>query len=166
MKKYPIARNGVYRLPLFLHAGATIPLMHVDEQTMIVSGARLDGSVRNEIILRMVAGAQTSKFRLYEDDGVRVAYHPGEARTTRVTMQPQGDRALITVHAAQGTYPGVVNTRNSVHDYSRPTAEKPQFVFLNGSALPEGADGQEWERMDSGWYYDEPGRVLIKTGVL
>ena len=140
--------------------------MHVDGQTMNISSARLDGSVRDEIILRMVSGAQTSEFLLYEDDDVRVAYQSGEVRTTRVTMQPQGDRSLITVHAAQGTYPGVVNTRNSVHDYSRPTAEKPQFVFLNGSALPEGADGQEWERMDSGWYYDEPGRVLIKTGVL
>jgi len=133
---------------------------------MNISSARLDGSVRDEIILRMVSGAQTSEFLLYEDDGVRVAYHSGEVRTTRETMQSKGDRSLITVHAAQGTYPGAINTRNTVLDYSRPTAEKPQIVFLNGSALPEGADGQEWERMDSGWYYDEPGRVLIKTGVL
>ena len=140
--------------------------MHVDGQTMNISSARLDGSVRDEIILRMVSGAQTSEFLLYEDDGVRVAYHSGEVRTTRETMQSKGDRSLITVHAAQGTYPGAINTRNTVLDYSRPTAEKPQIVFLNDSALPEGADRQEWKKTDGGWYYDEPGRVLIKTGVL
>jgi len=117
--------------------------MHVDEQTMNISGTRLDVSVRDEIIFRMVAGAQTSEFLLYEDDGVTVAYHSAEVRTTRLTMQPQGDRALITVHTAQGTYPGAINTRFTVLDYSRPTAEKPQFVYLNGSALLQGGDRQE-----------------------
>lgn len=64
LKKNPIARNGAYWLPLFLRAAAIIPLMHVDEQTMNISGACLDGSVRDEIILRMVADAQTSEFLL------------------------------------------------------------------------------------------------------
>jgi len=166
LEKYPIVRDGIYHPPLFLRAGAIIPLMYVDDQTMNITGARLDGSVRDELVLRMVAGVENSDFILYEDDGTTIAYQRGEVRTTRVTLQTEVNRVTLTVHAAEGTFDGANSARDTVLDFARATAEKPQVIIMNGFPLTEAADRQAWEEMESGWNFDGTGRVLIKTGAL
>src|SRR5690606_30670611 len=40
----PVQVDGLFRLPLFVRAGAIVPLMAVDDQTMNLYGMRRDGS--------------------------------------------------------------------------------------------------------------------------
>jgi len=166
LEKYPIVSEGVYRLPLFMRAGAIIPLMYVDDQTMNITGARLDGSRRDELVLRIAAGTEASEFLLYEDDGTTIAYQSGEVRTTRITQQLEGNRVTVTVSGADGTFDSASSVRNTVLKLNSPAAGKPQIVIMNGFPLLEAADMLEWENMESGWYAGEAGLVQIKTGVL
>lgn len=65
----PTRADGVFAPPLFARAGAIIPMMHVDEKTMNVMGKRTDGSVRDELIVRVFAGqaGQLSHFAHTDD---------------------------------------------------------------------------------------------------
>ena len=38
VQKVPLVENEIYRLPLYLRAGAIIPMMYVDDQTMNIMG--------------------------------------------------------------------------------------------------------------------------------
>ncbi|HZU86611.1 MAG TPA: TIM-barrel domain-containing protein, partial [Anaerolineaceae bacterium] len=64
----PVKDGEAVRLPLFARAGAIIPMMYVDEQTMNSSGRRLDGSTRDELIVTLYATPLNSStsFTLYE----------------------------------------------------------------------------------------------------
>jgi len=66
--------NNIFRLPTFARAGAIIPKMYVDGNTMNILGMRSDGSTHNELIARVYASSTPSSFTLYEDDGQTVAY--------------------------------------------------------------------------------------------
>ncbi|MCK7490626.1 MAG: hypothetical protein MZW92_01705 [Comamonadaceae bacterium] len=49
----PLRQDGLFRLPLFARAGAILPRMAVDDETMNALGRRLDGSTRDELVLRV-----------------------------------------------------------------------------------------------------------------
>ncbi len=166
LEKYPLTSDGIFRLPLFMRAGAIVPLMYVDDQTMNIKGQRLDGSLRDELVLRVAAGTGGSEFTLYEDDGATISYQAGEVRTTRITQQPEENRVTLTVHAAEGTFEGANGARDTVLELIRAPGGKPVIVLLNGFPLLEAATDADWQEMESGWYYTEPGLVRIKTGLL
>jgi alpha-glucosidase len=162
--------GGALRLPLFARAGAIIPQMYVDEQTMNIMGLRKDGSTRDELIARVYAGEEASQFTLYEDDGVSTAYQSGELRSTLITQQGQGAGSTggggqVTIAAAQGSYTGAPEQRNNVVEWVSADADQISSVTLNGAALPKAASLAEWQQADRGWFVED-GMVRVKTGVL
>jgi len=99
IRDVPLYQDSLFRLPLYARAGAVIPRMHVDSQTMNVSGRRLDGTSRNELIARVYADATGSGFELHEDDGETIAYLEGARATTLITQRATGDLTTVTVGA-------------------------------------------------------------------
>lgn len=164
--KLPLVVEDTYRLPLFMRAGAIIPLMYVDEQTLNITGLRADGSRRDELILRVAAGAESSAFTLYEDDGGSIAYQSGDVRTTGITQQQQGNSITVIVAAAQGTYDGALTERDTILQLVTRPGSEPQRVTLNGTTLPQASSAAEFEAMPGGWYAAASNLVLVKTGVL
>lgn len=166
LEKVPLVVEDVYRLPLFLRAGAIVPLMHVDEQTQNITGMRKDGSRRDELILRIAASTELSSFTLYEDDGVSIAYQDGAVRTTEITQKQEGDRITISVAAAHGTFEGALAERDNHLQVVMKEGREPNRVMLDSQALDRAASETEFASMESGWYYAAPNLVLVKTGVL
>ena len=94
-RKVPLLTNGIYRMPLFMRDGAILPLMQVDAQTMNITGMRSDGSIRDDLYVRIVPSTIPSSFTLYEDDGVSTAYQSGEVAHNpdrSIYGQQAGDR--------------------------------------------------------------------------
>ena len=165
-EKYPMGVNGVLQLPLFMRAGAIVPLMYVDDQTLNITGLRADGSVRDELILRIAASSEASSFVLYEDDGVSVAYQAGQVRTTLISQEQNGKQVNVTVSAAQGTFSDAPDDRDTQLELITEFGSKPLSVKMNGKVLPEAATETEWQQMTNGWFYSAPNLVLVKAGVL
>jgi hypothetical protein len=134
----PLYVNGEFRLPAFARAGAIIPKMHVDDETMNVTGRRLDTSVRDELITRVYADASPSSFTLYEDDGATTGYQDGAVRTTELSQQLSGSTATVTVGASAGTYPGAASSRDAVVELVVDDTQA-SAVTLNGSPLTQHA---------------------------
>lgn len=157
--------GGALRLPLFARGGAIIPQMYVDEQTMNIVGLRKDGSTRGELIVRVYAAPEATRFTLYEDDGATTAYQTGEVRATLLTQQQTGAGGQVTIAAAQGSYAGAPEQRDNVIEWAGESAAQAARVTLNGAELPQAASLSEWQQLAQGWFYD--GALLrIKTGVL
>ena len=165
-KKYPLVHDGVFRLPLFMRAGAIVPLMYVDEQTANITGLRLDGSERTELILRVAAANEATTFTLYEDDGKTIAYQRGEVRTTEITQRQEGKRVLVTVNPVSGSYDGAENTRDTQLELLTEYASKPVKVLLNGTSLEEARSAGEFQLMESGWFFVAPNLVQVRSGTM
>lgn len=164
LKDFPLINHNLFQQPLFIREGAIIPLMYVDDQTMNITGQRLDGTVRNELILRIVPGTESTDFTLYEDDGTSTAYQKGAVRTTLITQQKNGSRLLMKINASQGTYEGAFAERNNVIEVIMNNPGKPRIVTINEIQLDEADSETVWQTMDSGWYYAAPNVLMIKTG--
>lgn len=160
----PLYRDGLFQLPLFARAGAILPLGHVDEQTMNALGQRLDGSVRDELVVRVYADATPSTFTLYEDDGASVGYQKGELRTTAIAQEMTEGQVTVTIGAAAGSYAGAPAARDNIIELV--TSSTPATVALNGSALPAHPTRAAFDSAPSGWLVDPGGLVLIKSGRL
>lgn len=139
--------------------------MAVDEQTLNVAGQRADGSTRDELVVRVYAAKDPTRFTLYEDDGESVAYQRGEVRETDISQALAGDgsRASVTVAAARGTYAGAPQQRDHrvelVFDGARVTA-----VTLNGVELAPREDLAGLEAAPDGWAPAGPRRVVARSG--
>jgi alpha-glucosidase (family GH31 glycosyl hydrolase) len=157
---FPLYQDDRFQLPLFARAGAIIPQMHVDEKTMNIFGLRSDGTVRDELIVRVYAGPAASSFTLYEDDGGSTAYQNGEVRTTLLSQQD----GQVIIAASEGDYAGAPSSRDNVVTFISETAGQVTEVTLNGVALTQVASMNEWEQASSGWYYVGDNLILIKSG--
>lgn len=154
--------DGRYRLPLFARAGALIPLMYVDGETMELGGLRQDGSRRDELIVRVFSG-EAGEFTLYEDDGVSLAYQAGEVRTTLLSQQPLADGLQVTIGAARGGYSGAPFERANQLELVVENAAALQSVSLNGADLPRLAGPDEWKAASQGWYLAGERLIRVKT---
>lgn len=74
---------------------------------------------------------------LYDDDGRSRAYQRGEFSTTRITAQGDGAHTIIRIAAAEGDFPGQVQSRKIQINMHRSTA--PAQVCVNGQASTEWA---------------------------
>jgi alpha-glucosidase len=160
----PLYINGTFRLPAYARAGAIIPKMFVDDQTMNVTGRRLDSSTRNELIARVYADATASSFTLYEDDGATTAYANGDVRTTAISQQLSGSTATVTIAAASGTYSGAPSSRVNVVELV--TNTQATAVSLNGSALTQYTSKAAFDAASSGWYNAGGNLVIAKSSSL
>ena len=160
----PIQVDGLFRLPLFVRAGAIVPLMAVDEQTMNLYGMRRDGSVRDELMVRVVPSTEATTFTLYEDDGRTVAYQSGEYRTTVLRQQWLDDEVTVTISAAANDYANAISQRNNVLQLDWP-GQPVAGVMLGDEPLPQMATKEAWDAAATGYFLDET-TLWIKSGVL
>jgi alpha-glucosidase len=158
-------REDLFRLPLYARAGAILPMMYVDDKTMNLLGLRSDGTVRDELIVRVYANSEQTQFTLYEDDGQTIAYQQDQTRTTLLSQQQAGDRVTVTIEASSGTYEDSRDQRDHlVQLIVRQDVVKS--VTLNGTALPEWKTEAEFETASQGWYSAGNHLILAKSGVM
>ena len=160
----PVVKNDLFRLPLFLRAGAIVPQMAVDAQTMNLAGLRRDGSTRDELIVQVVPAPEATTFTLFEDDGRSLAYQDGAVRATELAQRWTGATITVTMGAASGSYEGAATVRNNVLQLALPEV-MVSSVLLNGEALPAQATQGTWAAAESGWYRGEAA-VYAKSGRL
>jgi len=161
--------NNIFRLPTFARAGAIIPKMYVDGNTMNILGMRSDGSTHNELIARVYASSTPSSFTLYEDDGQTVAYQGGAFSTTPLAQQLSSTAAAttetVTIGATSGTYAGAPTSRNNVVELVAENAQA-NSVTLNGASLPQLTSQSAFDGASSGWFNAGNDLILAKTGSL
>ena len=83
-------------LPLFVRAGAIIPLAPV----MMHTGAK----PWDPITWRIYPGESELSFALYEDDGQSFAYEKGQWRRTTLLVRPGAGSLLVELSPPQGLY--------------------------------------------------------------
>jgi alpha-glucosidase len=129
-------------------------------------GLRQDGSVHNELLLRVYASLEASSFTLYEDDGETIAYQHGEVRTTLISQLQSGSQVTVTIAAAEGDYTGAVQSRSNVVYLVTNGLGNAKSVLLNGSPLAELQNSSEFEANVPGWLNAGENLMLIITGPL
>lgn len=160
----PLYVNGQFRLPAYARAGAILPLMHVDDQTMNVMGKRADGSTRNELVVKVYANTAATSFPLVEDDGESTGYSTGARRATTLSQQVSGSVATVTIGASTGTYTGAPSTRANVVQLISTT--QASAVTLNGATLTQHASKAAFDAATSGWYNAGGNVIVAKSSAL
>jgi len=164
------AADSQNRVPVFVRAGAIIPMMYVDSQTKDIFGNRRDGSVRNELILNIFPGDEASEFTLYEDDGTNLVNYNSNGvpnylvRATRISQQPASNSVNIHIGAASSDYVGALTQRNNEVRYLLNGASVAS-VQLDGVDLPNITRSQFNSTTAKGWL-KEGDRLFIRTGVI
>lgn len=161
---FPEYYNGVFKLPMFARAGAIIPQMYVDEETMNILGKRMDSSKHEELIIRVYADNTTSSFTLYEDDGQTIAYLQGDYRTTQIAQKQSTSGVTITIGKAAGSYADSPNIRDNLIKLIINDPQHITQVKFNGSILPRYYSLKAFESADKGWYEVGNNLVLAKSG--
>ena len=160
----PLREGGLLTLPLFARAGAIIPQMDVDEQTMNALGKREDGSTRDELIVRVYADESPSQFTSYEDDGVTTAYQRGAVRRTVIAQQRSGNTVTVSIEPASGTYDGAPARRNNLVQIVARNAIATG-LSVNGAGLTPRPTQAAFDAAESGWYAAD-GLIAAKSGPL
>jgi alpha-glucosidase len=132
------------RLPLFLRAGAIVPMEQVRQHM---------GEPADTLILEVFPGDVASEATLYEDDGLSLAYETGAYRLTRFGAT-RGEGGLTIVRSVEHDrhHPPARHVEIRVHAIER----APEAVALDGRPLPEIAPGERGE----GFAHDRARRVL------
>ncbi len=115
--------SALGELPLFVRAGAIIPMRDYAQSTAFIDETLLQ--------LHIFGGADGST-RLYEDDKVTEAWREqNELRTTRITYRDKSRE--ITIHPAIGSYDGAPTSRRyQIHLYGTGSGS---CYHLNGKEL-------------------------------
>jgi len=169
VRDVPTRIDGTFEVPLFARAGAIVPEMAVDDQTLNALGERRGGPPRDGLMVRVYVGDPTvpggaSRFALYEDDGETTAYLAGAVRTTTVRQQRTNDRIAITIEPARGTYAGAPSRRDNVIELATCGADVTA-VTLNGAPLVRRVTEAALDA-EPGWYAAPEGLVRIRSGRL
>jgi alpha-glucosidase (family GH31 glycosyl hydrolase) len=166
----PLWRDGILRLPTFARAGSILPMMWVDDQTRDAFGGRRDGSVRDELVVKVFASAEASTFRLREDDGTNVDFYDGNGRphyrvrTTQLAQQLAGNALTLTIDASAGDYPGAPAQRNNELRIAT-DRRRVASVSVNGESLVRMTSDAAVRTMGTGFFDRGDGSFLVRTGV-
>jgi alpha-glucosidase len=157
--------KGAFTLPLFARAGAIIPKMFVDRDTQNIGGKRAGGDRRDDLVVRVYSDPKPSTRVLYEDDGETLAYTHGSFRTTRISQELQGTRAVVTIGPAQGSYDKAPAARAKVLELVVRDAAA-SGVRANGASLPPCASSDAFTSGSSGPCFLNAGHnlILARTG--
>ena len=162
LRNVPVYADSLFQLPVYARAGAIIPMMHVDAQTMNVLGRRLDGSTRNELVVRVYPHAEETRFGLVEDDGETIAYQEGAVATTPLSQRASGNRVVVTVGARLGTYRDAPAERANVIEVAT-GGRRVTSVTLDGAPLARHATRAAMEAAGSGWFDAGDGLVVARS---
>ncbi|MBD1944911.1 DUF5110 domain-containing protein, partial [Coleofasciculus sp. FACHB-712] len=89
-----LAHAPLERMPLYVRAGAIIPMQPVMQYT--------DERLIDELTLRIWPGE--GEFRLYEDDGHTFEYQTGAFATTTYRVDSQGQQTRVEIAAREGNW--------------------------------------------------------------
>ena len=89
-----LAHAPLERMPLYVRAGAVIPIQPVIQY--------VDESSLNQLTLRIWAG--TGEWTLYEDDGRTFEYRHGAWATTKYSVSTDGQQTIIEISARMGEW--------------------------------------------------------------
>ncbi|WMW81527.1 glycoside hydrolase family 31 protein [Undibacterium cyanobacteriorum] len=149
------------KLPVMVRAGAILPMY---------PSALYDGQVAKDVLTWDIYPHGESNFTLYEDDGETRQYQQGEKSTQQIRVfAPENKAGLIQIKldGVRGQYQGMETQRVQVFQVH--TRVKPSQVLLQKQALAELVSRAEFEKANTGWYYDaahQYGVVYVKTAKL
>ncbi|MBK8903997.1 MAG: DUF5110 domain-containing protein [Anaerolineaceae bacterium] len=164
LEDVPTMQDGLFHLPLFVRAGAIVPQMFVDEQTMNLHGLRRDGSTRDELMVYVVPAPEPTNFTLFEDDGRSTAYQSGALQTTPISQHWLDGQITVEIAAVEGSYDGAAASRDNVLKLAVGDV-MVTAVSLNGTDLPKLDSIAAWETAASG-YIINAGELWAKSGTL
>jgi alpha-glucosidase len=118
-------------IPFYVRAGTILPLGPVTQST---------AEAEDPLEVRIYPGADAA-FSLYEDDGNTYSYEKGAL--TRIPMQWDDRRRILTIGDRQGFYPGMLTTRHLVVAF--PDGSTKRLTYT-GSRLSVRCKGLHEER--------------------
>ncbi len=137
------------RMPLFVRAGAIIPMAPPMNWS--------DERPLDPLILDVYASDNGAVGQLYEDDGISLEYRNNQFAWTRVEMRPMdgqvGDYSLV-IHPTEGQFPGQPAERRyliQIHGLL-----KPSEITQDGQPLPQISTAFDGK----GWMWDSMRKVL------
>ncbi len=111
------------KLPLFVHAGAVIPMGEVQQYV---------GEKPDSLITLHVYPGENRASALYEDDGRSFAYENGEWALTRFSLSAKGKNLVLGISAREGKYvPAPRDFQIVLHGQ----AGAPKKLTVNGQKL-------------------------------
>jgi alpha-glucosidase len=166
-------QTGLFTIPLFARAGAIIPLMHIDKESMNVFGKRsfrpanAQEDEREKILttqfgVRVFASPVASSFVCCEDDGRTLDYLDGRVRKTLITQQANAQQAHVTVHASQGDFYDALTTRCCVVELIT-NGQTAQGVTVGGTSLPQLSSQADFDMGKTGWINAGRNRILARS---
>jgi alpha-glucosidase len=154
------------KLPVFVRAGAIVPMY----PSMLYDGEKPKDPVTLDLY-----PFGTSRYSLYEDDGVTQKYRAGAfARTpievTAPTSLDTPGTITVTVGGAAGRYDGMPARRAYVLDVHMPAApasvkvgprELPRFAPADQSRTGRTKARADFDAAVEGWYFDQADRLGV-----
>jgi alpha-glucosidase (family GH31 glycosyl hydrolase) len=167
----PAYRGGLFQLPAYVRAGALLPQMFVDADTLDATGARKAGATAHgELIVRAYAG--NGSFTLYEDDGETLGYdassRPRYVHRTTLLQQTVVSPTLVRISVGPASLvggtsiPGLAGARRNL---VRLTVDNQVAVAVsrNGSPLTQHSSAAAFEAANSGWRSSGPNTIEAKS---
>lgn len=132
----------IWKLPLFVKAGAIVPMNHPNNNIHEVNTAER---------IFDIWPAGHSEFTLYDDDGNTEAYLRGEHATTKVTseLDAKGNLA-ITICPTEGNYDGMVKEKSTlvrINTTARPKSVRA-IIGKKKVTLTEGEGANTWRYVE------------------
>ena len=146
------------RIPIFVRAGAIVPMQQVVQYT---SQAPID-PLTFEIYPRAGNSPQpqeASSRPYYEDDGISFDYQRGISLRENVTLRQQDHGFRIEVTAREGSY--TPPARALVFKLHAVRAQ-PNSVEVDGKPVEFEKSPEEFDRASSGWTYDSE-RMIVSA---
>jgi hypothetical protein len=137
----------LWKLPLFVKAGAIIPTTHANNNI-----SQIDEALR----CYEVYPAGKSQFTEYDDDGATQAYKNGECATTEISCEQTGSKAVITIAPAKGSYEGFHKDKVTEITVNLTAQPKKITAKMGGKSVKLTAvnSSSEWAQGTNVYYYD------------
>ena len=132
---------SIEQTPVYLRTGAIVPM----QPPMRYTGEKpVDPLI---VTVWPLAPGQTSNYEVYEDSGASVEYQRGVFARTPIKATQTGDMLQVEIGPAEGSYPGMPNTRS--YQLRLPADWPPVTVTVNGVPVAHaGATGK------GGWSFE------------
>jgi alpha-glucosidase (family GH31 glycosyl hydrolase) len=119
---------SLQQIPLYLRAGAIIPM----QPPMLHTGEKpVDPLI---LSVQPLQNHQQTDYKLYEDSSEGRSYMTNQFATTALHATRNGSQLTVTIDAAQGSYPGMLQHR--ALQLELPADWPPVAVQVNGTELP------------------------------
>lgn len=129
----------LWKLPVFVRHGAVVPMVRPNNNP-----SQIDPSVR---IFECWPAEGTYSTHVYDDDGRTMGYLYGESVTVPVDATLENGRYTLTIHPAEGDYPGFVKEQSTEVRVNITAMPRKVSVRIGGKKVPVE------------WSYDEAPQV-------